>query len=461
MLARKITIIIGMTLAARAYAQVGGGGGGVNGGNTGAPGGTPGGGSNLVTPTAVLCTASTGILTECGATALFKSAGIIQVGGATSSFPAFKRSGTQILVRLADDSGDASLKTLSMITSGITPGADGLNAIQFFKADGSTYLGSIDTTDSFFRWGSSNAFEVTPSGNWTSNILDAGFNRVAITAKNTAPYVWSSTTAVSGTPDTGMSRVSANAIGFGNGTQGDTTAAISAGAGTFGGGITVPNGGGNVSFGNNNTFVQTLVNPSSVNNAQIDLQTTGITMFRNIADANTAVISDQKNASSTGLIHDFQFADASVAAVNKSGIFSKYANDTTAGNGLGSIVATANATAQGANIGSTLLYTTTATSGGLYEAVCTTIITTADGVSSTLPQCNFIYTDPDTNAASTVTAVATSAGNVIGQLGPIGTRIYLNAKASTAINYSTTGYLSNTASQMKYAVHVALIRIGN
>lgn len=320
MLARKITIIIGMTLAARAYAQVGGGGGGVNGGNTGAPGGTPGGGSNLVTPTAVLCTASTGILTECGATALFKSAGIIQLGGATSSFPAFKRSGTQILVRLADDSGDASLKTLSMITSGITPGADGLNAIQFFKADGSTYLGSIDTTDSFFRWGSSNAFEVTPSGNWTSNILDAGFNRVAITAKNTAPYVWSSTTAVSGTPDTGMSRVSANAIGFGNGTQGDTTAAISAGAGTFGGGITVPNGGGNVSFGNNNTFVQTLVNPSSVNNAQIDLQTTGITMFRNIADANTAVISDQKNASSTGLIHDFQFADVSKGTVNKSGL---------------------------------------------------------------------------------------------------------------------------------------------
>lgn len=233
------------------------------------------------------------------------------------------------------------------------------------------------------------------------------------------------------------------------------------GTSTFTGGITVPNGSGNISFGNNNTFVQTLVNPSSVNNAQINLLSTGVVMFRNIGDANTAVTSDQKNASSTGLIHDFQFADVSVASVNKTGIYSKYAGEATAGNGLGSIVATANATAQGASIGSTLLYTTTATSGGLYLPICYTVETVADAVSSTLPACNFVYTDPDLNATATVTVVATSTGNVVGQLGPIGTRVVINAKASTAVNYSTTSYASNTPGVMKYAVHLALVRIGN
>lgn len=138
-----------------------------------------------------------------------------------------------------------------------------------------------------------------------------------------------------------------------------------------------------------------------------------------------------------------------------------YAGDALVGNQLGTVVATANATAQGASIGSTLLYTTTATSGGLYLPICYTVETVADAVSSTLPACNFVYTDPDLNATATVTVVATSTGNVVGQLGPIGTRVVINAKASTAVNYSTTSYASNTPGVMKYAVHLALVRIGN
>lgn len=658
MLARKITIIIGMTLAARAYAQVGGGGGGVNGGNTGAPGGTVGGGSNLITPGAKTCVASAGIETQCItaiSTFVFDgdsiTAGSAPANGANSypsqaaALPEIASRGTVSNVGVAGRTCEqisaaytAEVHPLSPAVTG-KPGyfflmcgtnnivadsaavayaalqgiwsqakADGFKVIAMTIPYGSSTSATnvkVDAYNSAIRGGgfpSSNLYDYlidvnnfladpfdplyfqsdhlhpTTFGNtvlarrandamsyFGSNgigenashyiTLGSGSNNVRLSLNSMFNLTTGSNDTAGGESSLQALTTGSDMTGFGYGSCGSaqdavngtcigylagngeisgadfvfigrqagaaSTATQSVGIGSFA--LISDTGGNNTAVGYNacgataagsfntclgassNTGVGTIgaavigAGTNSTNNT-LQFQTfnfmdaSGNFKMANATATDVGGVAFAKFLAVSGtnqaiLSADTAFGGVKIGAVNDTTVYflanniaqmtmtknlltvtpnisltgfaSAYHGDTTAGNGLGSIVATANATAQGANIGSTLLYTTTATSGGLYEAVCTTIITTADGVSSTLPQCNFIYTDPDTNAASTVTAVATSAGNVIGQLGPIGTRIYLNAKASTAINYSTTGYLSNTASQMKYAVHVALIRIGN
>lgn len=160
------------------------------------------------------------------------------------------------------------------------------------------------------------------------------------------------------------------------------------------------------------------------------------------------------------IIENEQECSATLSHVNVIQPWQRYNGDALVGNGLGTIVATANATNQGANVGSTLLYTTSATGGGLYEALCYTIETVHDGTSSTLPNCQITYTDVDTNAAASIFAATSSSSDTVGQIGAL-SRVVINAKASTAINWATTSYASNTGGTMKYAVHVALFRIGN
>jgi len=115
-------------------------------------------------------------------------------------------------------------------------------------------------------------------------------------------------------------------------------------------------------------------------------------------------------------------------------------------------------TAQNANIGATTL--TTPGANGFYRMTVNGAITTAAGTSSTLPNVNVIYTEPDSNTSKTVQVNNTSGANVVGTLmsatsNPLSVFGFW-AKNGVAIQYSTTGYLSNPAAAMQYSVHIRL-----
>lgn len=81
--------------------------------------------------------------------------------------------------------------------------------------------------------------------------------------------------------------------------------------------------GGTISFtgdiGATRGFFNSVNNATSSNNASIVLATTGTTISRSIADANTALIINQANASSTGNIVEWQAAGVTKASINKNG----------------------------------------------------------------------------------------------------------------------------------------------
>jgi hypothetical protein len=88
-----------------------------------------------------------------------------------------------------------------------------------------------------------------------------------------------------------------------------------------------------------------------------------------------------------------------------------------------------------------------------------TVVTTAATTSSTLPACNVIYTDVDSNAAVTRAILSTNAGNTLGTFGALSTAtvpILIYAKSGVAVQYSTSSYASSGATAMQYAVHVKL-----
>lgn len=84
-------------------------------------------------------------------------------------------------------------------------------------------------------------------------------------------------------------------------------------------------GGFNVS---NNNYA----NATSSNNALLNIGTNGLVLSRNIADANTVAKFNHINASSTGLIADFQKASVSVASVGNTGIITGLSFVKTGGN---------------------------------------------------------------------------------------------------------------------------------
>lgn len=125
-----------------------------------------------------------------------------------------------------------------------------------------------------------------------------------------------------------------------------------------------------------------------------------------------------------------------------------------------------------ANVGSTnLLLVPTGTgqpTGGMYRLCGYTTVTTAAGTSSTLPIVIAGWTDRDSNTAITVgvtpsfATFAGSAGQTSNANGgnTLGTMtsgcIPISAKANTFISYSTSGYASNAAAAMVYALHIRL-----
>jgi hypothetical protein len=127
---------------------------------------------------------------------------------------------------------------------------------------------------------------------------------------------------------------------------------------------------------------------------------------------------------------------------------------------VGSPAIAVDLTAQGANIGATTLVTPGA--NGYYEYSCYIVITQAATTSSTLPACNVSYTDADSGVVKTIPATATQTTNSVGAIGAYASGqildfpVVIYAKSGTAIQYSTTGYVTSGATSMQYALHIRL-----
>ncbi len=132
------------------------------------------------------------------------------------------------------------------------------------------------------------------------------------------------------------------------------------------------------------------------------------------------------------------------------GLISSYNGVTTVGSGVPYQTGRTDLTAQAANITAQTLYTPAAT--GLYRVSVSIIVTQAATTSSTLPSVVLAWTDGDNSTVQSFTMTATNAGNTLTTYAT-GTAI-INAKLSTAISWTSTGYLSSGATPMQYAVHV-------
>lgn len=120
-----------------------------------------------------------------------------------------------------------------------------------------------------------------------------------------------------------------------------------------------------------------------------------------------------------------------------------------------SLLTGVNLTAQTANISATTLLAVTAS--GQYRVSGYIIVTTADGVSSTLPKITITWTDQDNTTGQSFDLTATSAGNTLTTFKS--GILQLSAKTGNNIQYATSGYLSNTPATMQYALHLTIEKV--
>lgn len=136
----------------------------------------------------------------------------------------------------------------------------------------------------------------------------------------------------------------------------------------------------------------------------------------------------------------------------------------------GNYVAKIDLLAQQTNVGPLLLYTTPANGAGMYRISAYVADTQAATTSSTLPAVLISsFTDNDSGISHS-TAVFTATGittNAIGDSSAANTSpanpgtLVINAKASTVINFSTSGYASSGATSLQYSLHIKVEYIGN
>lgn len=140
---------------------------------------------------------------------------------------------------------------------------------------------------------------------------------------------------------------------------------------------------------------------------------------------------------------------------------------TTVGQSVAVIVAAVDLTAQNNNIGATTLYAVPTSGAGMYRVSGYTVITTAAGVSSTLPNLQVVWTDKDNSVVQTAanftasTAANTTATDGLTNVNAgAGATLTISVKANTNIQYQTVNYASNAANAMQYAVHIKVEYLG-
>lgn len=169
----------------------------------------------------------------------------------------------------------------------------------------------------------------------------------------------------------------------------------------------------------------------------------------NTSDANKPVSTAQQTAL------DLKANAASPALTGNwtsSGKITNYNSVATVSNGVPSIVAEINATAQAANIATSTLYAVP--SAGFYRVSIYITVTQAATTSSTMPSTTITYTDGNagTNAHSTTTTATNASNSVTTSFAQ--TTYVLYAKASTNIQYATGSYASSGGTPMQYALRI-------
>jgi hypothetical protein len=144
-----------------------------------------------------------------------------------------------------------------------------------------------------------------------------------------------------------------------------------------------------------------------------------------------------------------------------------YNNISTVGNGVPSMLAQVDTTGLHANVAATTLYAVPASGGGLYEISAYTKLTTVGSVSSTIPEVNILFTDADDSVTPLMPCTPNAGGFAMGQSGATSNNTanlvlsgvcVVNAKASTNIQYQTSGYASSAAG-MTYTLHIKLKKL--
>jgi hypothetical protein len=228
-----------------------------------------------------------------------------------------------------------------------------------------------------------------------------------------------------------------------------------------GGPYTLPSSCGATGWGNGNAGG--IDCPSG--NAPVANPASGSTTLLWFYDDGTTVHLLDSNYMNTGMLADW----ASGATNGQVPVWNSATGKWTPGNpssGGGAVVAEANLTGQSASISTATLYSTGASGYGLYRFSCTVTLTRAATSSSTLPQCNVLYTDQDSGTGQNLGVSQPSSSNTAGATGCGGTAgggycvQTLSVAANTNIQYNLTGYASSGATAMQYAVRMRLEYLG-
>jgi hypothetical protein len=111
------------------------------------------------------------------------------------------------------------------------------------------------------------------------------------------------------------------------------------------------------------------------------------------------------------------------------------------------------ATAQNANIpAANLIASPTAGQYRVSAYIIVTTVASTGAATSTLPSVVITWNDKDNAQPQTITLTPTNSGNLLTTYQE--NDAILSVSASAPLQYSTTGYASNTASQMQYALHI-------
>lgn len=108
-----------------------------------------------------------------------------------------------------------------------------------------------------------------------------------------------------------------------------------------------------------------------------------------------------------------------------------------------------------ADVASATLLAVTAT--GRYSITGYIVVTTADGVASTLPKITISWTDADNATLQSFDLTPTSAGNTLTTLKQAD--MVVSALTGNDITYATSGYVSVTPATMTYALHLTIQKL--
>jgi len=113
---------------------------------------------------------------------------------------------------------------------------------------------------------------------------------------------------------------------------------------------------------------------------------------------------------------------------------------------------------QAANISATDLVASGDVTGGMYEISIYIIVTQAASSTSTMPSVSITWTDADNITGQTITATATSSGNLLTTYAQA--RVTVDARNGFAIQYATASYASSGGTPMQYALHIRVSKLG-